>query len=194
MVHVVKSNILGIKKPMVIKKVMDFKPHTYIEVGVFNCETFFSVVDLMDHPLDCFLGFDLFKDPEVEKNEAPPLDTRYMTYADAIQMGRNHRKNIILVQGDTCETLLPTILEYKKHLSMPVFVFLDGGHSFETTYSDITSIYNGLCNVSPVSIWVDDSNFPGVSKAIKEFTSDIIREEYNCRLETQPCHITEISW
>lgn len=188
-----QSNILGIKKPFLINKLLQYKPHTYIEVGVFNCETFFSVVDLFNNPIDSFIGFDLFRDPEDSKEEAP-LDTRYITYADAVHIARTKGKSIALVQGDTKDTLLQTLLESSHFLHPPVFVFLDGGHSFETAYGDILSVYNGLCTLSPVCVWIDDSNFQGVNKAIRSFTSDIIREEYNCTVERQLYDITEIHW
>ena len=77
-------------------------------------------------------------------------------------------QNIELIEGDTRVTL------EKVPLSEIDFVFLDGGHSYDTVLSDLQKLYDNMKNNS--KIVCDDfagiTKIKSVEKAIKDFTNN----------------------
>lgn len=156
------SGILGPKLPILLGEIKAFQPRTYIEIGCYQCTTMAAVQRL---GVLRVIGFDLFDDAEKYykkiKNEGAgdeclPLEGPPMKYTEA------KRRGFEVYMGDTKETLLalPSL-----EIEEPVFVFLDGGHSYETVKSDWTLIQEAFPKATVV---IDDVSYPGVAKLIRE--------------------------
>jgi hypothetical protein len=173
-------------------------------VGVFNCETFFKVADFMNQNDKLLLGFDQFVDLDEHKvrtdneftmeSEAVPLSDRYITYKDAVEIAAEFDATIHLVKGDTKVSLPPILHLYKNDGKSPVFIFVDGGHSFETCYSDLITIWNEFKNDKDVRIWVDDINFPGVNLAFRKLIKEITEQNYKVKVTPLPYSVVELTW
>ena len=82
---------------------------------------------------------------------------------------RKFKKNINLVKGDTNKTLKQT------DLNKIDFAFIDGGHSFETTYNDLSILYSSMKNKSKTIIcddYADASYITEVKKAVDDFVKE----------------------
>ena len=157
-------------------------PKSFFEIGVFHGVTARNVCDLMykNHKFDFkYIGIDLFdqnvRDDEIAPNFKfnNPLKTFYFKYikrqnpysALAVQdLLKKYRQNVEIVTGDTNEEL--------KNLNLKniEYIFIDGGHDFETVKNDLYFCRKFLKNGG--IILCDDYDLtqaPGVKKAIDEF-------------------------
>jgi len=189
-----KSNILVHKLDFLLNLWEEIQPHTYIEIGVFNCETFFKVVDTMNSVEDKFFGFDYFIDlPELLKAyEIAPRDERYITYEDACEIAKEKNKQITLVEGDTNETLYQTL--DGQVLPSPIVVFVDGGHSYDTCYSDMKSCWSILKDLKGVHLFIDDLQFPSIKKACNDFIMYLRDSNFFAELVTYSNGVLVIRW
>ena len=159
-------------------------PKSFFEIGVFHGVTARNVCDLMyrNHKFDFkYIGIDLF-DQNVRGDEiAPnfkfnnPLKTFYFKFikkqnpysALAVQdLLKKYRQNVEIITGNTNEEL--------KNLNLKniEYIFIDGGHDFETVKNDLYFCSKFL--KSGGTILCDDydlSQAPGVKQAIDEFIS-----------------------
>jgi precorrin-6B methylase 2 len=79
---------------------------------------------------------------------------------------KKFKKNINLVRGDTNKTLKLA------DLSKIDFAFIDGGHSYETTYNDLSMLYSSMKSKSNTIVcddYIDVSNITDVKKAVDDF-------------------------
>jgi hypothetical protein len=142
--------ILGQKLQVVLDQIKEVAPKTYIEVGCYRCDTMHEVKKLgVPH----LIGFDLFE--QAPDYEEAPLDGPPITYEEAQKFGYE------LIKGDTNETLKKVLLG--NNYERPILVYVDGGHSFETTLRDIQTVKE---TCSPCTILVDDTSMHGVWQAI----------------------------
>lgn len=144
------KSILGDKLPVILAQVQEIKPQTYIEVGCYQCETMKEVQRL---GVPRLIGFDLFE--QAPDHEEAPLDGLPITFEDAQKLGFG------LYKGDTNETL--SVLRGMA-LESPVLVFIDGGHSFETTLRDIEQVKEYIPHAH---LLIDDISMHGVALAMK---------------------------
>jgi hypothetical protein len=144
------KGILGAKLPVIIEQVKEIKPQTYIEIGCYRCDTMHEVHKL---GVPRLIGFDLFE--QADAHEEAPLDGPPITFEEAQQFGYE------LYKGNTWETLLK-LADIKAE--NPVLVFIDGGHSFETTLNDIEMVQMYL---PQAHLLIDDISMHGVSLAMK---------------------------
>ena len=167
-------------------------PKSFFEIGVFHGVTARNVCDLMykNHKFDFkYIGIDLFdqnvRDDEIAPNFKfnNPLKTFYFKYikrqnpysALAVQdLLKKYRQNVEIVTGDTNEEL--------KNLNLKniEYIFIDGGHDFETVKNDLYFCRKFLKNGG--IILCDDYDLtqaPGVKKAIDEFVTE---NNYNCTI------------
>ena len=82
---------------------------------------------------------------------------------------KKYKNNITLVRGDTNKTLKQT------DLSRVDFAFIDGGHSYETTYNDLNIIYSSMKNRSNTIVcddYMDASYITEVKKAVNDFVKE----------------------
>lgn len=148
--------ILGKKLDIILDEIKKIKPSTYIEVGCYQCDTMNAVREAVNP--DLMIGFDLFL--TAPQYEFPPLDGPPITFQEAKALGFELHK------GDTKDTL-KVLLDYE--MTLPVVVFIDGGHSTETTIRDYEAIKK---YVPGATVLIDDTCMPTVKEAI-----DQIKEE-----------------
>ena len=133
-----------------------------------------------------YLGFDLFgeklsRDNEVEpeyiKNQQFSNPFKNFYYNTILRENLNSKesiekflskfkKNITLIKGDTNKTLKQT------DLTKVDFAFVDGGHSYKTTYNDLDTLYSFMKNKGKTIVcddYIDASYITEVKKAIDDF-------------------------
>ena len=169
------------------------KPKTFLEVGVFHGVTARNVCELLYkiHKNDFkYIGLDLFGESGENLNEAipntkfsNPFKSFYFKYIKKIDpysieavndLLKKFKDNVHLIKGNSNELLK------KIEVSKVDYVFLDGGHSYDTVINDLIN-----CKVVVENngvILCDDydlSYAPGVKKAIDEFVD---REQYDIKI------------
>ena len=169
-----------------LKEIASKKPKNFLEIGVFHGVTARNVCELLYsiHKEDFkYIGLDLFGESVENSNEIipstkfkNPLKKIYFEYIlrkdpysiEAVNsLLKKFKDNVYLIKGNSNKLLK------KIDMSKIDYVFLDGGHAYETVKSD-------LCYLKPVlenngTILCDDYSLgyaPGVKKAIDEFIRD----------------------
>ena len=162
------------------------KPKSFLEVGVFHGVTARNVCELLYqiHGNDFkYFGLDLFEKNNENKFEVIPSTNfknpfkkfyhQYITRQDPYSVEavsnllKKFKDQVHLIKGNSNQVLK------KMDMSKIDFVFLDGGHEYNTVVNDLNSCidvlkFNG-------SILCDDYNLgsaPGVKKAIDEFVKN----------------------
>lgn len=144
------ASIMGAKLDVVLEQIKEIEPQTYIEIGCYRCDTMHEVKKL---GVPRLIGFDLFE--QAPDHEEAPLDGLPITFEEAKKFGYE------LYKGNTWDTL--SVLE-ELELQSPIVVFIDGGHSFETTLNDIEMVQK---YIPKCTILIDDISMHGVQLAIK---------------------------
>jgi predicted O-methyltransferase YrrM len=169
-----------------LKEVLNKKPKSFLEIGVFHGVTARNVCELLYqiHGNDFkYVGLDLFEKSDQNKFEVIPSTNfknpfkkfyhQYITRQDPYSIEavsnllKKFKNQVHLIQGNSNHVLK------KMDMSKIDFVFLDGGHEYNTVVNDLNSCidvlkFNG-------SILCDDYNLgsaPGVKKAIDEFVKN----------------------
>ena len=162
------------------------RPKIFLEVGVFHGVTARNVCELLQkiHGNDFqYIGLDLFAENMENKNEiipnkkfSNPFKNIYFNYIkrqdpyslEAVNdLLKKFKNNISLIKGKS-----NTILK-KIDMSKIDFVFLDGGHDYQTVKSDLSFCREVIINGGTVLCDDYDLSYaPGVKKAIDEFSSD----------------------
>ena len=159
------------------------KPKNFLEIGVFHGVTARNVCELLwnIHGNDFnYVGLDLFGESTENVNEIipntkfnNPLKKIYFEYIlkqdpysiEAVTyLLKKFKNNIHLIKGNSNQLLK------KMDMSKIDYVFLDGGHAYETVKNDLENCIPVINNNG--TVLCDDydlSHAPGVKKAIKEF-------------------------
>ena len=185
----------GLKKPYgdnFLSLVEEYKPKNVLEIGVFCGVTSRNICELLKTNFGSdfrYYGLDLFGstktssvdeiEPKFLENQkfSNPLKTIYYNFIKKENLNskisvenflKKFSQNIELIKGDTRVTL------EKVPLSEIDFVFLDGGHSYDTVLSDLQKLYDNMKNNS--RIVCDDfagiTKIESVEKAIKDFANN----------------------
>ncbi len=185
----------GLKKPYgdnFLSLVEEYKPKNVLEIGVFCGVTSRNICELLKTNFGSdfrYYGLDLFGssktssvdeiEPKFLENQkfSNPLKTIYYNFIKKENLNskisvqnflKEFSQNIELIKGDTRVTL------EKVPLSEIDFVFLDGGHSYDTVLSDLQKLYDNMKNNS--KIVCDDfagiTKIESVEKAIKDFANN----------------------
>ena len=185
----------GLKKPYgdnFLGLVEEYKPKNVLEIGVFCGVTSRNICELLKTNFGSdfrYYGLDLFGstktssvdeiEPKFLENQkfSNPLKTIYYNFIKKENLNskisvenflKKFSQNIELIEGDTRVTL------EKVPLSEIDFVFLDGGHSYDTVLSDLQKLYDNMKNNS--KIVCDDfagiTKIESVEKAIKDFANN----------------------
>ena len=159
------------------------KPKSFLEIGVFHGVTARNVCELLfeihNHDFK-YIGLDLFKKNQENESEiipntnfSNPFKQFYFKYIkrqdpytiEAVEdLLKKFKENIHLIKGNS-----NTVLK-KIDMSKIDYVFLDGGHDYETVKNDLNCCSEVIDNNG--TILCDDYNLsyaPGVKKAIDEF-------------------------
>ena len=169
------------------------KPKNFLEIGVFHGVTSRNVCELLYsfHGNDFkFTGIDLFvndetllKDEYIPKIKfSNPLKTIYYkyiirldpySYKSVLKLLKKFEKNINIIKGNSNKILkeIPSKFDY---------VFLDGGHKYETVKNDLENLTQVVKNGG--IILCDDYNLSyasGVKKAIDDY---VLKKNFNMKV------------
>jgi len=166
-----------------LREIEKKKPKFFLEVGVFHGVTARNVCELLYqiHGEDFqYVGLDLFKKNDENKSEiipntkfSNPLKQIYFKYfkkqdpysLEAVKdLLKKFEKNVNLIIGNSNKVLK------ELDISKIDYVFLDGGHDYETVKNDLNNCIEVINKNG--TILCDDYNLsyaPGVKKAINEF-------------------------
>ena len=176
-----------------LKEIFLSKPKNFLEIGIFQGVTARNICELLYkiHKDDFrYIGVDIFAFDEAKKNRAVPdinfknpLKQFYYRYIkrehpyslESVQnLLKKFKKNIEIFKGDS-KNILPKI-----DLTEVDYVFIDGGHSYETVKSDLNNCKIVIENKGIVLCDDYDLSYaPGVKEAIDEFVS---KEQYNIKI------------
>ena len=176
-----------------LNEVKKSKPKFFLEVGVFHGVTARNVCELLHkiHINDFkYIGLDLFSESDENKTEIipntkfnNPLKRIYFKYIkkhdpyslEAVEdLLKKFKKNVYLIKGNSNKVLK------KIDMTQIDYVFLDGGHDYETVKNDLDCCINVIKNNG--TVLCDDYNLsyaPGVKKAIDEF---VINNNFKCEI------------
>ena len=166
-----------------LKEIASTRPKSFLEIGVFHGVTARNVCELLYsiHKDDFrYVGLDLFGESSENTGEIipstkfnNPLKKVYFKYIlrqdpysllAVKNLLKKFKNNIHLIKGNSNNLLK------KMDMSKIDYVFLDGGHAYETVKNDLNYSKSVLDNNG--TILCDDYNLsyaPGVKKAIDEF-------------------------
>ena len=177
-----------------LNHIKEIKPKNFLEIGVFHGVTSRNVCEILYslHGNDFkFTGIDLFAhDRELLKDEylpettfSNPLKTIYYKFImrsnpyslqSVNKLLKKFEKNVNIIKGNSNEVLK------KINLDIIDYVFLDGGHKYETVRNDLENLTQ-IVNNNGI-ILCDDYNLsyaPGVKEAIDEY---IFMKKYNLKI------------
>ena len=179
-----------------LKHIEKVKPKNFLEIGVFHGVTSRNVCEVLHllHGNDFkFTGIDLFlndNDRKILKDEYLPKTTfsnplktiyyRFIIKSDPYNLEsvnkllNKFKKNVNIIRGNSNEVLK------KINLNGIDYVFLDGGHKYETVRNDLENLIQIVNNKG--TILCDDydlSYAPGVRKAIDEH---VLSKNYNLKI------------
>ena len=168
------------------------KPKNFLEIGVFHGVTSRNVCEmlyLLHGNGFKFTGIDLFSHEVVSKDEhipktkfSNPLKTIYYNYIirldpyshkSVLKLLKKFEKNINIIKGNSNKIL-------KEIQSKFDYVFLDGGHKYETIKNDLKNLTQVINNGG--IILCDDYNLsyaPGVKKAIDDY---VLEKNFNLKI------------
>ena len=176
-----------------LEEVKNKRPKIFLEVGVFHGVTARNICELLYkiHKDDFkYIGLDLFEENEENKSEvipntnfSNPLKNIYFKYIkkqnpyskEAVEdLLKKFKNNVNLIKGNS------NLVLKKIDMSKVDYVFLDGGHTYETVKNDLE------CCLEVIrlngTILCDDYNFghlPDVKNAIDEFVK---KNNLNCQI------------
>ena len=166
-----------------LEEIRKSKPKNFLEIGVFHGVTARNVCELLYKIYNTdfnYIGLDLFEISDDNKNEIipnidfkNPLKKIYFKYIkrqdpysllSVKDLLKKFENNVHLIKGNSNKVLK------KINMSKIDYVFLDGGHEYETVKNDLNSCIEVVKKNG--TILCDDYNLsyaPGVKKAIDEF-------------------------
>jgi len=186
-----KSGLKGKWGNIFLERLSNYNPKNVLEIGVFCGVTAKNTCDFLykSNGNDfTYTGIDLFgRNQSDERDEikpnflkdqkfSNPLKNIYYNYIlkenlnsiESVQKFlKKYNQNIKLIAGDTNKVLKEIDLQKID------FVFLDGGHSYETVINDLSILYESMKDQKKVILCDDygkESHISDVEKAINDFT------------------------
>ncbi len=170
------------------------KPKNFLEIGVFHGVTARNVCELLFnlHGKNFnYIGLDLFEESNENKDEvipntnfsSNPIKQFYYKYIkrqnpyslEAVEeLLDKFKNNIHLIKGNSNKVL------NKIDMSKIDYVFLDGGHEYNTVLNDLNCCFAVIKNNG--TVLCDDYDLqqaPGVKKAIDEFVK---KNNFSCSI------------
>jgi len=177
-----------------LNHIHSLKPKNFLEIGIFHGVTSRNVCELLYsiHGSNFkFTGIDLFENDSIKMNDeiAPkskfsnPLKNifyRYIvrldpySYKSVNNLLSKFKDNINILKGNS------NIILKEIDTSQFDYVFLDGGHKYETVKNDLECLKNVIKNNG--TIICDDYNLtyaPGIKKGIDEY---IMKYNFNIKI------------
>ena len=176
-----------------LNEILAKKPKFFLEIGVFHGVTARNVCELLYqiHGNSFqYIGLDLFEVNNENKSEiipntefSNPLKKIYFKYIkkqdpysiSAVRdLLKKFKNNINLIKGNS------NIILKKIDMSKIDFVFLDGGHNYETVLNDLKCCNEVVKNNGIILCDDYDLSFaPGVKKAIDEY---VLENNFDCQI------------
>ena len=176
-----------------LNEILIKKPKFFLEVGVFHGVTARNVCELLYqiHGNDFqYIGLDLFEMTSENTSEvipntqfSNPLKKFYFKFIkrqdpysiSAVQdLLKKFQNNVNLIKGNS------NIILKKIDMSKIDFVFLDGGHNYETVLNDLNCCNDVVKNNGVILCDDYDLTYaPGVKKAIDKF---VIENNFSCEI------------
>ena len=185
-----KTGLKGKWGNIYLERISHYKPKNFLEIGVFCGVTARNTCDFLNKINGDnfnYIGVDLFGGEK--NNSADEIEPKFLLnqkfsnplkniYYNLIlrenlnslksvqKLLKRYNNNIKLIAGDTNSVLKDIDL---KDID---FVFLDGGHSYQTVYNDLTNLYQHMKDKKRVILCDDygsESYIPEVEKAINDF-------------------------
>ena len=167
-----------------LKEVAEKNPKVFLEVGVFHGVTARNVCELLSetHGKDFrYVGLDLFEENLENEDEvipntkfSNPLKNIYFNYIKKLDpysleavndLLKKFKNNVSLIKGNS------NVILKKIDMSKIDYVFLDGGHDYQTVKNDLNCCREVVVNGGTVLCDDYDLTYaPGVKKAIDEFS------------------------
>ena len=166
-----------------LEEVKKKSPKTFLEVGVFHGVTARNICELLFqiHKDDFkYIGLDLFEESDENKSEvipntsfSNPFKSLFFKYIkkqnpyskEAVEdLLKKFKSNVSLIKGNS------NLVLRKIDMSKIDYVFLDGGHAYETVKNDLECCLD-VINSNGI-VMCDDYNFghlPDVKNAIDDF-------------------------
>ncbi len=176
-----------------LEEVKKKSPKIFLEVGVFHGVTARNVCELLFviHKNDFkYIGLDLFEVSDENKSEVIPSTMfsnpfkkiyfkyikKYNPYSkEGVQdLLKKFKDNVDLIKGNS------NLILKKIDMSKVNYVFLDGGHAYETVMNDLECCLEVIN--SNGTVLCDDYNFghlPDVKNAIDNFVK---KNNFNCEI------------
>ena len=177
-----------------LNEVLKKKPKCFLEIGVFHGVTARNVCEILfeingnDFK---YIGLDLFEENDENKNEVIPNTTfssnpvkqfyyKYIKRQNPYSLEsvedllRKFKNNIYLIKGNSNKVLK------KMDMAKIDYVFLDGGHEYNTVLNDLNCCIEVINNNG--TVLCDDYDLqqaPGVKKAIDDF---VVKNGINCSI------------
>ena len=186
-----KTGLKGKWGNIFLQRLSTYNPKNVLEIGVFCGVTARNTCDLLEkiNGKDfSYIGVDLFGSDQSETKDeieptflkdqkfSNPLKNIYYNYIlrenlnsieSVSKFLKKYSSNIKLIAGDTNKVLREINLQNID------FVFLDGGHSYQTVINDLTILYENMKDKKKVILCDDygkESYIPEVENAINDFT------------------------
>ena len=176
-----------------LEEIKKKRPKYFLEVGVFHGVTARNVCELLFkiHKSDFkYIGLDLFEKNDENKSEiipntkfSNPFKQIYFKFIkrqdpysiEAVEdLLKKFKDNVHLIKGNSNKIMK------KIDMSKIDYVFLDGGHEYETVKNDLNNCIEVINKMG--TILCDDydlSYAPGVKKAIDEFVE---QNDFKCEI------------
>ena len=176
-----------------LNEILKKKPKYFLEIGVFHGVTARNVCELLYqiHKEDFkYIGLDLFEKSEENKSEIipntdfkNPLKQIYFKYIkrqdpyslEAVNnLLKKFKDNVHLIKGNS------NLILKKIDMGKIDFVFVDGGHDYNTVMNDLNHCKE-VINLNG-TVLCDDYNLsyaPGVKRAIDEFVKN---NNFKCQI------------
>ena len=187
-----KSGLKGKWGNIFLERLSNYNPKNVLEIGVFCGVTAKNTCDFLYKSNGnnfTYIGIDLFGSNQSDERDeikpnflkdqkfSNPLKNIYYNYIlkenlnsiESVQkLLQQYSQNIKLIAGDTNKVLKEIDLQKID------FVFLDGGHSYETVINDLSILYENMKDQKKVILCDDygkESYIPEVEKAINDFAT-----------------------
>jgi len=204
-----KTGLKGKWGNIYLERIYHYKPKNFLEIGVFCGVTARNTCDfLKEINGDSFnyTGIDLFGGKK--NNSTNEIEPRFLLNQKFSNPLKNIYYNLILRENlNSLESVQKLLKKYNNNIKLIAgdtnsvlkeidlkdidFVFLDGGHSYQTVYNDLTNLYKHMKDKKKVILCDDygsESYIPEVEKAINDF-----RKKNNLQLNLIENRFAEIT-
>ena len=186
-----KTGLKGKWGNIYLERISFHKPKNFLEIGVFCGVTARNTCEFLKKINDdnfSYIGIDLFGSEK--NNSTDEIEPRFLLNQKFSNPLKNIYYNLILRENlNSLKSVQKLLKKYNNNTKLIAgdtnsvlkeidlkdidFVFLDGGHSYQTVYNDLTNLYVHMKDKKKVILCDDygsESYIPEVEKAINDFT------------------------